>query len=81
MTREELDARMERSRATVEDIRRRWEEAAAGGDLRAKRLLAECFGGAQPAIVDQPMPELPRTHVAISAEKLERESGSDDGDA
>lgn len=79
MTREDLDARMERSRKTVEDIRKRWEEAASAGDLRAKRLLRECFGDTPSAQVDLPTPG-PGAFVAITAAKLEREPGSDDGD-
>ncbi len=67
--------RMERSAATVKDIRAKWEAAAASGDLRAARLLRECFGGEQPAIVNAPAPELVLTHLSASEP---REPGEED---
>ncbi len=79
MTHEEkaaaLAERMARSAETVKAIRAEWVSPAAAGDTKAARLLRECFGGAQPAIVDRPTPDPVLTHLAAS---VPREPGSDD---
>jgi hypothetical protein len=72
---ETVAERMERSAVTVRDIRAKWEAAAAAGDLRAARLLRECFGGETPEIVDSPAPEPVLSHLSASAP---REPGEDD---
>jgi succinylarginine dihydrolase len=45
-----IAAKAVRLRATVEDIRREWERKAAEGDLRAQRLLRECYPEATEAV-------------------------------
>lgn len=82
MTKEELEARMERSHAAVREIRAEWEARAAAGDEVATRYLRECFGDGVTEKIDVPEPvaasATTRTPMTtFLAQSSEREPGEE----